>query len=303
MYDSTITTLTTTVFDPADTSVPLYELELSFFADLGAHIPPPDHALTAVDGEGTDITETLGTLRLPTGAFQESGSRGTDITMTWHALGPDTMTLSVFDTGNRTAVPTVEEEAEGSPGWRFEAFAGQPGGRYLIGTPSVFRTYVTGSKITVVSPERFPQEGDVWTLRQRHYYVSEEGDTIPASRPPVPGTRYRIQLVSGGQEEGEIDLSQVRVVPNPYLGYSEFEFGPAGQRMIQFINLPPECTIRIYTIAGILVRVLEHHPGEGGTENYDLKTREGLRIASGNYYYHITVPDGRTRMGRFAVIQ
>jgi hypothetical protein len=108
--------------------------------------------------------------------------------------------------------------------------------------------------------------------------------------------------MSGGQDKGEIDLGAVRVVPNPYLGYSEFE-ARGGPRKIQFVNLPAECTIRIYTIAGVLVRVLQHAPGEGGTENYDLLTREGRKLASGNYYYHITVPDGRTTLGRFAIIQ
>jgi hypothetical protein len=118
----------------------------------------------------------------------------------------------------------------------------------------------------------------------------------------VPGTRYRVTLTGGGQDKGAIDLTAIRVVPNPYTGYSAFESG-GGTRKIQFVNLPPECTIRIYTIAGVLVRILAHTPGEAGTENYDLRTSEGLPLASGNYYFHVTVPDGRTHLGRFAVIQ
>ena len=121
-------------------------------------------------------------------------------------------------------------------------------------------------------------------------------------RPPVPETRYRLDTQSGGQEMGSVDLTQIRVVPNPYLATSSFELGPT-QKRIEFINLPPECTIRIYTISGNLVNVLDHTPDEGGTEVYDLRTRFNLELASGNYYYHVTTPDGLTHLGRFAVVQ
>ena len=85
-------------------------------------------------------------------------------------------------------------------------------------------------------------------------------------------------------------------------GSAAFETGPDNRR-VQFVNLPPECTIRIYTIAGVLVRALDHTAGHGGTENFDLATREGLKLASGNYYYHVTTPSGSTHLGRFAVIR
>jgi hypothetical protein len=80
----------------------------------------------------------------------------------------------------------------------------------------------------------------------------------------------------------------------------ELEFST---RRIQFINPPPECTIRICTISGILVRTLAHTPDEAGTEDYDLRTREGLKLVSGNYSYHVTTPDDLTHIGRFAVIR
>jgi hypothetical protein len=99
-----------------------------------------------------------------------------------------------------------------------------------------------------------------------------------------------------------VDLTKIRVVPNPYLASAAWDIGPS-QRRLEFINLPPECMIRIYTISGILVRILDHTADEGGTKVYDLLTREGLSLASGNYYYHVTTPDGKTHLGRFAVIQ
>jgi len=192
--------------------------------------------------------------------------------MTWHEVGEDTLTLSVYDTGNLVNVPLVEEDGIHGSNWEFDTFGGQPGGEYLIGPAIVFRLYVSGSMIAVIHPERFPRDGDVWTLRQRSYYTTAEGDTIPASRPLVPGSRYRVNLTGGGQDMTDFDLHRIRVVPNPYLGYAAFEFGP-DSRKVQFVNLPAECTIRIYTISGVLVRVLEHTPAEGGTEDFDLRRR------------------------------
>ena len=33
-----------------------------------------------------------------------------------------------------------------------------------------------------------------------------------------------------------------------------------------------------------------------------VRTRFDLLVASGNYYFHVTTPDGRTHLGRFAVV-
>ncbi len=55
----------------------------------------------------------------------------------------------------------------------------------------------------------------------------------------------------------DIDLTTVRVVPNPYIASSTWTCGPGGRR-IDFINLPDKCTIRIYSMGGNLVNVLNH---------------------------------------------
>jgi hypothetical protein len=319
-YDSTASPAFTTVFNQADTTRPLYELTLDFTMDLEGFRLPLVNYFQAWDREGNDITSTMGAVGIRGGnpGFP-LGFRGTDITMTWHEWSTDTLSLSmideargdtvslVYDTGNRVAVPFKGKEETRGLGWSVDPYAGQPEGRFVILTNGEFqnpslRMYVSGLILVFGGIQRTPREGDVWLLRQRSYYITDEGDTIPGPRPLVPGTRYRVNLTGGGQDKGEIDLTAIRVVPNPYLGYSEFESG-GGARKIQFVNLPSECTIRIYTISGVLVRVLEHVSSEAGTENYDLKTREGLPLASGHYYYHITVPDGRTKLGRFAIIQ
>ena len=107
---------------------------------------------------------------------------------------------------------------------------------------------------------------------------------------------------SGGasNELADADLQQIAVVPNPFIAANEITRGVGRQRIL-FTNLPPQATIRIYTISGNLVRILEH-TDQSGTEEWDVRTRFDLLVASGNYYYHVTTPDGRTHLGRFAVI-
>lgn len=99
-------------------------------------------------------------------------------------------------------------------------------------------------------------------------------------------------------DERDGDLSRIRVVPNPYIAGES----SGGAERILFTNLPPRATIRIYTISGNLIRTLDHVGDGDGSEEWNLRTRYGLLVASGNYYFHVTTPDGRTHLGRFAVI-
>jgi hypothetical protein len=70
------------------------------------------------------------------------------------------------------------------------------------------------------------------------------------------------------------------------------------------MNLPQECTIRIYTITGGLVQTLHHESTrDDGQLAWDLVSRDGMNIAFGVYLYHVTAPGVGEHMGRFAVIK
>ncbi len=100
-------------------------------------------------------------------------------------------------------------------------------------------------------------------------------------------------------------LDYVRVVPNPYKGSADWEeWTGSGARLgkIYFMNLPAKCTIRIYTIAGDLVRTLEHNDVASGAEPWDLTGEAGVQVASGIYVYHIDAPDYGEKIGKFAVL-
>lgn len=76
-------------------------------------------------------------------------------------------------------------------------------------------------------------------------------------------------------------------------------------RAIHFINLPPKCTIRIFSIDGDLIRVINHdlpadHP-QSGHEIWDLITRNTQAVVSGIYYYAVESDSGN-QIGKIVII-
>lgn len=120
--------------------------------------------------------------------------------------------------------------------------------------------------------------------------------------------RYRFSI-NGSIVNNEIiqkNLNKIRVVPNPYVVSSlyEPEFGELRReplRQIQFINLPPECTIHIFTVDADLVKTI-YHNSITGTAVWDLRAEGNREIASGVYIYVVKTQDGEY-MERFAVIK
>jgi len=154
------------------------------------------------------------------------------------------------------------------------------------------RLYIAGHWLDLVFSS-LPADGEGWLVRLPNAAAN-------TARPPVPGQTLQVALSGGTNDPAAADLSAIRVVPNPFVAANEITRGNGLQRIL-FTNLPPQATIRIYTISGNLVRVLEHADGSG-TEEWDVRTRFDLLVASGNYYFHVTTPDGRTHLGRFAVV-
>ncbi|RJP66694.1 MAG: hypothetical protein C4539_11030 [Ignavibacteriales bacterium] len=105
----------------------------------------------------------------------------------------------------------------------------------------------------------------------------------------------------------ESELDQVAVVPNPYVAAAKWErqtdITGRGIRKIDFIHLPAECTIRIFTQNGYLVKTLQHQGvASNGTESWDLTTDEGLEVAFGIYIFHIEAAGIGEKIGTFAII-
>jgi len=99
------------------------------------------------------------------------------------------------------------------------------------------------------------------------------------------------------------DLNQIRVVPNPYnVRAVPLQYGKGAPDRIMFLNLPGECTIRIYTERGDLIKTIEHTNGSGD-EAWNLVTKYRQVVVSGIYLAHIETPDGRSTYRKFIVIR
>lgn len=147
----------------------------------------------------------------------------------------------------------------------------------------------------------------------------EEGDTILpqdgdvyqviTQKPFLKGDKYYFQTASSKYqpEKNAPDLDEVYVVPNPYIAYSKSEEPGRtqdlrGEREVQFRNLPPKCTIRIYTITGELVKTLRKDDMTSQI-SWNLLTFEGQRTAYGVYIYHVDAPGVGEKIGRLALIK
>ncbi|MBC7447303.1 MAG: T9SS type A sorting domain-containing protein [Hymenobacteraceae bacterium] len=114
----------------------------------------------------------------------------------------------------------------------------------------------------------------------------------PANAQAGPNTNPEYSFSLNGQavQTGKRDvacsaLSLVRVVPNPYYAFSQYE-GRQLDNIVKLTNLPRQCTITIYTLNGTLVRRLKKD-NSAGYLDYDLKNDNNLPLASGIYLFHI----------------
>ncbi|MEX2604217.1 MAG: hypothetical protein WD361_08430, partial [Gracilimonas sp.] len=122
---------------------------------------------------------------------------------------------------------------------------------------------------------------------------------------------FSFKMLGGefSSEKAKDSLEDIFVVPNPYVASSNFEpqntyRSGRGERRIYFMNLPPKCTIRIYTISGELVQTLEHNESiDNGQEPWDLTTKDGMNLAFGVYLFHVEAEGVGSHTGRFAVIK
>ncbi|TPW09952.1 MAG: hypothetical protein FD129_2040, partial [bacterium] len=96
----------------------------------------------------------------------------------------------------------------------------------------------------------------------------------------------------------------VRVVPNPFDPSDEAgRLSFRGEPRIQFINLPSPARVKIFTIAGDLIRTLENDDTDG-TIDWNLKNADGRDVAPGVYMYVAETGDGgQRRNGHFVIIR
>ncbi len=133
-------------------------------------------------------------------------------------------------------------------------------------------------------------EGDVLTVLANH--VNSEADVFSfKSAAPVKN--------NAALAKQQINL--VNVWPNPYAGLNVEERDPVN-RFVTFTHLTPTAKIRIFTITGELVQVIEHSD-QSQFERWDLRNTDGVPVASGIYIAHVELPSLGQRILKIAVFQ
>ncbi|MBX3009673.1 MAG: hypothetical protein KF816_16740 [Melioribacteraceae bacterium] len=105
------------------------------------------------------------------------------------------------------------------------------------------------------------------------------------------------------------DLTRVRIVPNPYnindpLVNDASAYGSSNGRLLFFVNLPTECTIKIFTENGDLIKTIDHNKvTNDGSEKWDLITDSQQVISSGVYIAVFQKPSGEHSYQKFIIVR
>ncbi|MFT6814153.1 MAG: hypothetical protein ACJAZ3_000038 [Sphingobacteriales bacterium] len=84
-------------------------------------------------------------------------------------------------------------------------------------------------------------------------------------------------------------LDNIRAVPNPYYGFSQYEVTKV-DNVVRITNLPPSANISIYSPDGTLVRRIIKNNDSSSYLDWDLTNDNRIPIASGVYLINIKVP-------------
>jgi hypothetical protein len=108
--------------------------------------------------------------------------------------------------------------------------------------------------------------------------------------------------ITGDRVLAREDVSSINVFPNPYYGVNPQETDRY-VRFVTFNHLPEQATIRIFNLAGVMVRKIDR-TSTSQFEQWDLKNQEGLPVGSGLYIVHIEMPTlGMTKVLKLAIVQ
>ena len=144
----------------------------------------------------------------------------------------------------------------------------------------------------------YPGDGDILFLATKRPFTEQDTFYLKTNKGSID---YSIATSS---------MDNIYVVPNPYVGFNDLEpqnrliDQSRGERRIYFENLPSKCTIRIYTLAGDPVKVLEHDSGiSNAREFWNLLNNDGFSVSYGLYIAHIDAPNVGEKIIKFALIK
>jgi hypothetical protein len=134
---------------------------------------------------------------------------------------------------------------------------------------------------------------------------------------------FEILTTAFNKEKEKCELDSIRVMPNPYFMRATWDKNQY-QHKIWFQGIPSKCTIRIFTVAGLLVKTIEHDESTfkgmstrtelsgPGAHAWDFTTKAikegeaGAPVSSGLYIYQVTAKHNDKqiqKIGKFVIIK
>jgi hypothetical protein len=146
-------------------------------------------------------------------------------------------------------------------------------------------THLVWEKITDVPADQTTYTDSAVVRGEAYHYavtaVDNDGleSSVYANRSELPAFAF---------QPGEPTASKVRIVPNPFIVTGdEYNFTGAGQEnRLLFANLPPYCTLRIFTVTGDLIKTIDHQTGSADA-NWDQVTESNQLVVSGVYILQV----------------
>ncbi len=127
--------------------------------------------------------------------------------------------------------------------------------------------------------------------------------TIVANHVNTPASSFTFTApsVTTDPSLAKADVQNINVFPNPYLGFNAQEINRYA-RFVTFTHLPTKATIRVFNLAGVLIRTLMKNDPTQFTQ-WDLNNENGFPVSAGMYVVYIDMPDlGTTKTLKLGVI-
>jgi hypothetical protein len=223
--------------------------------------------------------------------------------------------FAVYDTWSvperRLKIAFVEDANNGvanllwDMGWDGTVFPGSEGAHeyFFILTEEYDENY-TDYLSGVLDGRINNSEYAIWpNSRFREYLIDPFEMQIFATRPNTPEDIYTFSspaVAFASNASLKKDMQKIKVTPNPYYGFHSGELS-VDNRWVQFTYLPPTCTIRIFTLAGHLVRELEKNDASTPFLKWDLRNEYKSPVGSGVFVYHIEAPGIGEKIGKMVV--
>lgn len=144
-----------------------------------------------------------------------------------------------------------------------------------------------------------------WVFFQTHFTTGDVLKFNYANPMQIGIDTYNFTLGAASfanKDKAKNEVNKINVFPNPYYGVNSEELNKYN-RFVTFSHLPTKATIRIFNLAGVLVKTIEK-TSQDQFQRWDLANENGLPVASGLYIAYIDMPDiGATKILKVAIIQ